>query len=649
VGERAGATQVEGRQASAAMLTIEGLTYRIAGRTLLKGAAARLPAGSRVGLVGRNGTGKSTLLRLIAGDIAPDAGEIRMARGARIGTVAQEAPTGRRTPLEIVLDADTERASLLTEAGSATDPHRIAAIHERLADIDAHRAEARAAAILAGLGFDEAAQARPVDEYSGGWRMRIALAAALFAEADLLLLDEPTNHLDLEATMWLEGFLASYPNTMLLVSHDRDLLNRAVGGILHLQGRTLTFYRGGYDRFDRTRREALVRQSAMATRQAAERKRIEAFIERFRYKATKARQAQSRIKALARMEPIAAVVEDRTERFDFPQPEALAPPIVALDGASVGYAAGAPVLRRLNLRIDMDDRIALLGANGNGKTTLLRLLAGRLDPAGGKIVRSAKLKVGYFAQNQLEELPDGVTAGAHMAALMPNLPESRVRAHLGRFGLTGARAGTRIADLSGGEKARLLLAAITREAPHLLLLDEPTNHLDVDAREALVQALNEYEGAVLLVSHDSHLVDLIADRLWLVEGGTCVPFDGDLADYRRSLLEAGRAERREARASKPDNGTANKADARRRRAAAREATAALRKRAKAAEAALEKLNAEKDRLHEKLADPKVYDGPADAVAALNRRAGEIERDIEAAEAVWLDASAALDTATESEA
>jgi ATP-binding cassette subfamily F protein 3 len=628
------------------MLTIEGLTYRIAGRTLLDGADARLPAGSRTGLVGRNGTGKSTLLRLIAGDISPDAGEIRIAKGARIGTVAQEAPTGTATPLEIVLAADTERAALLEEAETTRDAHRIAAIHERLADIDAHRAESRAASILAGLGFDEAAQARPVDEYSGGWRMRVALAAALFAEPDLLLLDEPTNHLDLEAAMWLEGFLGAYPNTMLLVSHDRDLLNRAVDGILHLQGNRLTAYRGGYDTFDRTRREALVRQSAMATRQTAERKRIEAFIERFRYKATKARQAQSRIKALARMEPIAAVVEHRTERFDFPQPEQLAPPIVALEGAAVGYEAGNPVLSRLNLRIDMDDRIALLGANGNGKTTLLRLLARRLEPGGGKVTRARKLKVGYFAQNQLEELPDGMTAGAHMAALLPNLQEARVRAHLGRFGLTGERAGTRIADLSGGEKARLLIAVITRDAPHLLLLDEPSNHLDVDAREALVQALNAYEGAVLLVSHDSHLVDLIADRLWLVEGGSCAPFDGDLADYRRVLTEAGRAERREARASKADNGGASKAENRRRRAEARAAIADLRKAARAAEARLEALNAEKAALHGKLADPGLYDGPADRAAALNRRAGEIDKEIAAAEAAWLAAQEALDGAAE---
>jgi ATP-binding cassette subfamily F protein 3 len=627
------------------MLTIDRLTYRIAGRTLLEGATARLPAGARIGLVGRNGSGKSTLLDLIAGNLAPDDGDIRIRNHVRIGTVAQETPTGRQSPLELVLAADTERATLLAEAVDASDPHRVAEIHERLADIEAHRAEARAASILAGLGFDEAAQARAIEEFSGGWRMRVALAAVLFAEPDLPLLDEPTNHLDLEAAMWLEGFLAGYPNTMLLVSHDRDLLNKAVNGIWHLEGQKLVAYRGGYDRFERTRREALVHQSAMATRQAAERKRIEAFVDRFRYKASKARQAQSRVKALARMEPIAAVVADRNERFDFPQPEPLAPPIITLDGASVAYDTDDPILRNLHLRIDMDDRIALLGANGNGKTTLLRLLARRLNPAEGKMLRSGKLKVGYFAQNQLEELPEGMTAVQHMTALMPLLGEARVRGHLGRFGLTGDRAITRIMDLSGGEKARLLLATITRDAPHLLLLDEPTNHLDVDAREALVQALNEYEGAVLLVSHDTHLVGLVADRLWLVADGTCNSYDGDLDDYRRLLLDAARAERRQARGAKPE-ASRNKADERRRRADARAVTAGLRKAIKAAEVRMEKLQAEKASLHEKLADPVFYDGSTSEVAALNRRAGEIDRDIAAAEADWLEAQAALEASGE---
>jgi len=623
------------------MLTIDGLTYRIAGRTLLDRATARLPAGARIGLVGRNGTGKSTLLGLIGGTISPDDGDIRIRNRARIGTVAQETPVGKQSPMDIVLAADIERAALLAESDTATDPHRVAEIHERLADIEAHRAEARAATILAGLGFDEEAQTRPIEEFSGGWRMRVALAAVLFSEPDLLLLDEPTNHLDLEAAMWLEGYLASYPNTMLLVSHDRDLLNKAVDGIWHLEAQKLVAYRGGYDRFERTRREALVLQSAMATRQAAERKRIEGFIDRFRYTASKARQAQSRIKALEKMEPVAAVIEDRTERFDFPQPKPLAPPIVTLDGASVGYDAANPVLRGMNLRIDMDDRIALLGANGNGKTTLLRLLAKRLSPLEGTVTRSGKLNVGYFAQNQLEELPEGQTAVQHMMVLMPQLGEARVRGHLGRFGLTGDRAVTRIADLSGGEKARLLLATITRDAPHLLLLDEPTNHLDVDAREALVQALNEYQGAVILVSHDSHLVELTADRLWLVADGTCKPYEGDLGDYRQLLLDSARADRRQARGAKP-RAPVNKADERRRRAEARTLTANLRKAIKAAESRVEKLQAEKVTLHERLGDPKFYDGPAAEVAALNKRAGEIDRQIEAAEAEWLEAQSALE-------
>ena len=630
------------------MLTIDGLTYRIAGRTLLDRATARLPAGARIGLVGRNGTGKSTLLGLIAGTVAPDDGEIRIRNRARIGTVAQETPVGKQSPMDIVLAADIERAALLAESDTATDPHRVAEIHERLADIEAHRAEARAATILAGLGFDEEAQTRPIEKFSGGWRMRVALAAVLFSEPDLLLLDEPTNHLDLEAAMWLEGYLASYPNTMLLVSHDRDLLNKAVDGIWHLEAQKLVAYRGGYDRFERTRREALVLQSAMATRQAAERKRIEGFIDRFRYTASKARQAQSRIKALEKMEPVAAVIEDRTERFDFPQPKPLAPPIVTLDGASVGYDAANPVLRGMNLRIDMDDRIALLGANGNGKTTLLRLLAKRLSPLEGTVTRSGKLNVGYFAQNQMEELPEGQTAVQHMMVLMPQLGEARVRGHLGRFGLTGDRAVTRIADLSGGEKARLLLATITRDAPHLLLLDEPTNHLDVDAREALVQALNEYQGAVILVSHDSHLVELTADRLWLVADGTCKSYEGDLGDYRQLLLDSARADRRQARGVKP-RVPVNKADERRRRAEARTVTANLRKAIKAAESRVEKLQAEKVTLHERLGDPKFYDGPAAEVAALNKRAGEIDRQIETAETEWLEAQAALEASENSSA
>ena len=628
------------------MLTIDALTYRIAGRTLLEGASARLPAGSRVGLIGRNGTGKSTLLRLITGEAAPDAGDLRLRNGARTGTVAQEAPTGEQSPLEIVLAADTERATLLAESESATDAHRIAAIHERLADIGAHRAEARAATILAGLGFDEAGQARPVSEYSGGWRMRIALAAVLFAQPDLVLLDEPTNHLDLEASMWLEGFLAGYPHTMLLVSHDRDLLNRAVDGILHLHDGKLDAYKGGYDSYERVRSERASHQAALAARQVAEREHIQAFVDRFRYKASKARQAQSRLKALARMQPIAAVVEDRMQRFDFPAPKQLAPPIVTLDGVSAGYEPGQPILSNLGLRIDMDDRIALLGANGNGKTTLLRLLARRLQPAGGEFRRSGKLKAGYFAQNQLEELPEALTATQHLTALTPHLGEAQIRGHLGRFGLTGDRATTRTADLSGGEKARLLLATITRDAPHLLLLDEPTNHLDVDAREALVHALNDYQGAVVLVSHDTHLVQLIADRLWLVADGTCVPYDGDLDDYRRQVVEGGREARRQSRRKPDDKPAVSRQEERRRRARAREALTDLRKQAKAGESKLERLQAEKATLHAALADPKLYDGPPAKLADLNRKSAEIDKAIAAAEEAWLKAQDAIEAASE---
>jgi ATP-binding cassette subfamily F protein 3 len=429
---------------------------------------------------------------------------------------------------------------------------------------------------------------------------------------------------------------------MLIVSHDRDLLNKAVNGILHLEDGALTQYQGGYDAFERTRRERQAHRKALAVRQEAQRKHIQSFVDRFRYKATKARQAQSRLKMLARMEPIAAVAEDRDFSFDFPRPKQMPPPLIVLDGAEAGYEPGKPVLRKLDLRIDMDDRIALLGANGNGKTTFLRILAGRMEPSAGHVRRPGKLGVGYFSQNQMEELPAGATAFRHMATLLPDLPETKVRGHLGRFGLSQTRGNTRIADLSGGEKARLLLACITREAPQILLLDEPNNHLDVDAREALVQALNAYEGAVVLVSHDAHLIGLVADRLWLVADGTCRPYDGDMEDYRRTLLDQRRAGRRERRNATVK--TLSKQQQRRRRAGAREALAAGRKQLKKAEAALNKLNGEKQQIQTRLADPEIYNGAANAVADLTRRAGELDRAIAAAEAAWLAAQEALDGA-----
>ncbi|MGE4219690.1 MAG: ABC-F family ATP-binding cassette domain-containing protein [Alphaproteobacteria bacterium] len=630
---------------SAAMLNLRNLTCRLGGRPVLDGASAQLSAGRRVGLVGRNGAGKSTLLRLILGEMAPDGGTIELPPRWRVGTVAQEAPRGDASLLDVVLAADSERTALLAEADTATDPARIAEVHERLATIEAHRAPARAAAILAGLGFDDAAQARAVGDFSGGWRMRVALAAALFSRADLLLLDEPTNHLDLEAALWLEGFLASYPGTLLLVSHDRDILNRVVDAILHLENGRLTLYSGGYDRFERTRRENLARLAAQNAQQTAERQRIQSFVDRFRAKATKARQAQSRLKMLERMEPITPVAAETVPRFVFPEPDTLPPPLVTMEKASVGYATGKPVLRNLDLRIDMDDRIALLGANGNGKTTMLRLIAGGLPASGGHLMRARKLEVGYFAQDQLDLLDTRHTAVQSMAALMGDAPEEKVRAHLGRFGFGQDKADVHIANLSGGEKARLVLARVCRGAPQLLLLDEPTNHLDLDAREALIQALNEFAGAVILVTHDPHLVELVADRLWLVGDGTCRSFEGDMQDYRELLAQQRRDERRAQRAAaRPDERRTSKQDERRARAEARSATQPLRDAVRRAERDVERLAAEIARLDADLADPALYAKPSDRLAELTRNKAGLQKSLAAAEDAWLAAQTALEDA-----
>ncbi|WP_119459571.1 ABC-F family ATP-binding cassette domain-containing protein [Rhodospirillaceae bacterium SYSU D60014] len=631
------------------MLQINDLTYRIAGRLLLDRATLTLPTGHHAGLVGRNGTGKSTLLKLITGELHADGGDISLPNGARIGMLAQEAPDGPESLLDTVLSADRERTALLEEAETATDPHRIAEIHTRLADIGAHAAPARAATILSGLGFDAEAQARPCSDFSGGWRMRVALAAVLFSEPDLLLLDEPTNHLDLEATLWLESFLKSYPRTLLLVSHDRDLLNKAVDKIIHLEGNKLTLYGGGYDVFERTRSERLANQAAAAAKQLAARRHMQAFVDRFRYKASKARQAQSRIKALARMEPIASIIEERTVSFDFPSPDPLAPPLITLDDVDVGYAPDRPVLRKLDLRLDMDDRIALLGANGNGKSTLVKLLAGRLKPLDGELRKSAKLRIGYFAQHQAEELDLTATPLMLMERLAPMATEQKRRAHLGRFGFGQEKALTTVGALSGGEKARLLFALMSREAPHILLLDEPTNHLDVDSRQALVQAINGFEGAVVLISHDPHLIELTADRLWLVADGGCRPYDGDLDDYRRLLLNQRRnrnAEAREAKQSASDGADTRTATARKeQRKAAAEARAAvqhLRRAAEEAEKRLEKLQARKAALEARLADPVIYEGPTAQLMELQVKFGEIKKEIARTEERWLEAQAALE-------
>ena len=632
------------------MLTIENLTYRIGGRVLLERANLALPAGHHAGLVGRNGTGKSTLLKLIAGELHADSGDITLLKGTRMGMVAQEAPAGPESLIDTVLMADRERAALLAEAEHATDPHRIADIHTRLADIEAHRAPARAATILHGLGFSAEQQQRPCRDFSGGWRMRVALAAILFSEPDLLLLDEPTNHLDLEATLWLEDFLKRYPRTVLLVSHDRDLLNKVVDKIVHLEALKLTVYSGGYDTFEKTRALKIANIAAAQKKQEAQRKHMQTFIDRFRYKASKARQAQSRIKMLARMEPIVSVAEEQTVEFDFPNPDQLAPPILSLDHAEAGYEPGKPVLRNLNLRLDMDDRVALLGANGNGKSTLAKLLAGRLKPMAGTLRKSGKLRVGYFAQHQTDELDVDATPLQIMDRLAPMTTEEKRRAHLGRFGFQQDKALTKVSALSGGEKARLLFALMSRESPHVLLLDEPTNHLDIDSRQALVQAINSFEGAVVLISHDPHLIELTADRLWLVAGGLVKSFDGDMDDYRKLLTEERRdgddsdsaADRRRNGDAMATHTAAGRKEQRRAAAEQRAANAHLRKAAVEAEKRLEKLQQKKVALESRLADPEVYNGPTAKLLELQLRYGDLKREIATAEDAWLETQSALE-------
>jgi ATP-binding cassette subfamily F protein 3 len=513
------------------MLAINGITVRLGGRTILDRASAAIPPGSRVGLIGRNGAGKSTLMKAMIGELDPDEGEIEMPRRTRLGYIAQDAPAGAITPEEAVLAADVERAQLLTESETCTEPHRLGHIHDRLLAIDAYSAPSRAARILTGLGFDDDMQGQPLDSFSGGWRMRVALAALLFSQPDVLLLDEPSNHLDLEATLWLENFLKSYPATLIVISHERDLLNNVVDHILHLQGGKLALYPGGYDSFERQRAERATQLAAAKAAQDAQRARLQDYVARNSARASTAKQAQSRAKMLAKMQPIAALIEDPSLSFDFPDPGELRPPLIALDLAAVGYAADTPILRRLNLRIDPDDRIALLGRNGNGKTTLARLLAAQLAPMEGAMHASGKMKVGYFTQYQVEELAADATPLEHMTRAMAGHTPGAVRSQLGRFGFSGNRATTQVGSLSGGERARLALALITRDAPHLLILDEPTNHLDVDAREALVQALNDYSGAVILISHDRHMVELTADRLVLVDGGTAKDYAGSIEDY----------------------------------------------------------------------------------------------------------------------
>jgi ATP-binding cassette subfamily F protein 3 len=614
------------------MLRIDAITYSVEGRHLFEGASATIPTGHKVGLVGRNGAGKTTLFRLIRGELALEGGSISLPTRARIGGVAQEVPSSETSLLDTVLAADTERAALIAESHTASDPHRIAEIQARLSDIDAWSAEGRASSILKGLGFDAEQQLMPCSAFSGGWRMRVALAGVLFSQPDLLLLDEPTNYLDLEGALWLEAYLQKYPHTVLIISHDRGLLNRAVQGILHLDQKKLTYWTGPYDQFARQMAERRAVLQAEAKKQEARRAHLQSFVDRFKAKASKAVQAQSRVKMLEKMTPITPPEEAKRVVFTFPAPEELSPPIINMEGAAVGYG-GPPVLRKLSLRIDQDDRIALLGRNGEGKSTLSKLLAGKLQTAEGRITRSSKLRIGYFAQHQVDELHIDETPLQHIQRLRPDEGQPRLRARLAGFGLMADQAETVVGRLSGGQKARLSLLLATIDAPHLLILDEPTNHLDMESREALVEALTEYPGAVILVSHDMHLLSLVADRLWLVKSGAVTPFTDDLEAYRRMLLTGDDDVKITAKpVDKPKK-------------ASRDEILALRAEVRKCEDRLAKINDMRDKLATKLADPELYEtARIGELETWNRKYAEVMEALDRAEALWLAAQEKLDQA-----
>ncbi|WP_201120801.1 ABC-F family ATP-binding cassette domain-containing protein [Sulfitobacter sp. EhC04] len=618
------------------MLRISEINYSVEGRPLFEEASAVIPEGHKVGLVGRNGAGKTTLFRIIRGELGLDAGAISLPSRAKIGGVAQEVPSSDVSLIDTVLAADTERAALMQEAETAQDPGRIADIQARLADIDAWSAEGRAASILKGLGFDDAEQQMPCSDFSGGWRMRVALAGVLFAQPDLLLLDEPTNYLDLEGALWLESYLAKYPHTVIIISHDRGLLNRAVNGILHLEDRKLTFYQGPYDQFARQRAEQRAVQAAMAKKQQARRDHMQSFVDRFKAKASKAKQAQSRLKMIEKMDMISTPEQAAKRVFTFPEPEELSPPIISIEGGSTGYTAGQPVLSRLNLRIDQDDRIALLGKNGQGKSTLSKLLSDRLVLMDGKAVKANKLRIGFFAQHQVDELHITETPLQHMISARPGVLHSKLRAQLAGFGLGADQAETEVGRLSGGQKARLSLLLATLDAPHLLILDEPTNHLDIESREALVEALTQYSGAVILVSHDMHLLSMVADRLWLVSDGTVTPYEEDLESYRKMLLQP----------TRPVSKNSKPKEAPKEKRASREDILVLRSEVRKSESRVEKINEMRDKLARKLADPALYeDTKVGELEVWNKKYAEVMQALERAETLWLSAQEKLEKAT----
>ena len=625
------------------MLAITDLSYRIQGRALFEQASLVLPAGAKAGFVGKNGTGKTTLFHLIQGHLAVEGGTIELVKKARIGAVAQEAPASNVTVLDVVLAADKERTALLAEAETATDPHRIGDIHTRLAEIDAHTAEARASTILKGLGFEKDRQNAPTSELSGGWRMRVALAAVLFSQPDLLLLDEPTNYLDLEGTLWLEKYLATYPYTVFMISHDRDLLNKAVSSIVHLEHRKLTFYKGNYDTFEETRRMQMELNNKSREKTLDQIAHLQKFVDRFKAKATKAKQAQARVKMIEKLKPPAAMFDESSAPFTFPNPKKVpASPMMTFDQVAVGYGDKV-VLRHITNRIDPDDRIALIGVNGNGKSTFAKLLAGDLKPMSGEMRKSKGLEIAYFAQHQMDKLKPEQTPFEHVIPLMPYDSEAKRRSRVAQMGLTTSRMDTKVQNLSGGERARLLLGLVTFGGPGMLILDEPTNHLDIDSRDALVAALNDYTGAVLIISHDRHLIDATADKLWIAQNGTIEEFDDDLDSYQRMLTSSGNPKGSGGKGSGPAPVEDRKA-ARQDAAARRAEVAPLRKSIKDAEQKLGRLRTELARIDGFLADPKTYDGAPERVIVLNKDKARFQSEVDKLEEQWLALSEELEAA-----
>lgn len=619
------------------MLILDDISVRIAGRLLINHASVNLPENSKIGFVGRNGTGKSTLFRVLTGDLSTETGKIIMPPSLHIGQVAQEAPGGDKKLIDVVLEADKERSALLREAEVTQNPMRIAEIHMRLADKNAYAAPARAAEILHGLGFDSAAQQRTADEFSGGWRMRVALAAMLFAEPELLLLDEPTNYLDIEGVLWLTEYIKHYPYQAIIISHDKDLLNNSVSAILHLDAQKLYFWQGNYDSFSRQRAEKINLQQKQAVKQEAQRRHMEAFVARFHAKASKAKQAQSRLKMLKKMETITVWRDEQAEPFRFPHAEKpVASPIIHLSNVCLGYEPGKPVLKNLNLRIDKDDRIALLGANGNGKSTFAKFLAGKLQPQSGTAIFAPHLKIAFFAQHQMEELHPEETPIEHFRRLLPQEPEAKLRARIARTGLSREKMQTKAQNLSGGEKARLLMGLAVCDAPHLLILDEPTNHLDMDSRDELIEALNDFEGAVILIAHDRHLLEASVDSLWKVSDGTISAYHGDIDTYAKEVLAFSRQKNKPEKKTKTvDSVTAAPINMQKSQGKMRMGDAALRKQLQKTEEKIHKNEQSLQEINDCLSHSEFYKQSPRKIAEKTAERAKLAKQQEELETYWL--------------